>query len=376
MNDRTLAKTLTWVAVATIAVLSAQMARPVVSEAVADDITPGAVYTMTNDPINNEILAYRRASNGTLWYLAAYSTDGRGSGGAVDPLQSQDSLLLSDEHRFLFAANAASGTITAFQVYPGGRLKLASVTPSGGAFPVSLTEHGDLLFVLNASGGGNITGFHIGRYGGLTRIPGATRPLSSANPGASTIAFSPDGQTIVASERGTNNLDTFSIEPDGTAFGPVLTTSNSPTPFSLTFTSGGYLLVTEPPTGSVSSYSVAATDSLSVITGSVSTGYKAACWIVATRDGAHAFVADAGSGEISELAIDGWGNTTVTGAAATATGAAPLDLALSGGDHYLYALTAGAGTITEYSNASGLLTEIGTIGATPAASGQNGIAAF
>jgi 6-phosphogluconolactonase len=377
MRHTTIARALWSVLIAPIAVLGAQAVQPLPALA-ADNVTghTGAVYTMTNDPSDNEVLAFQRGSDGSLRYLASYATGGRGSGGSIDPLQSQSSIVLGASHHFLFAVNSGSGTISTFQVAGSGRLSLIGVTVCGGAFPVSIALHGNLLFVLNSSGGGNITGFLIGDSRGLSQIPGSTRALSGANVGGSTLAFSPDGQFLIASERNTGNLDTFEVEPDGTAFGPVFSTSNSPGPFATAFTSRGILLVTEAPTATVSSYAVASDGGLNLITGSVSTAYKATCWIVPTSDGAYAFAADAGSGEISELSIDWSGDLTVTGAAATAPGATPLDLALSSGDHYLYALTAGAGTITEYSVSSGALTSLGTIAAVPAASGQNGLAAF
>src|ERR1700751_765973 len=47
----------------------------------------GAVYTMTNDASNNRILVYCRNSNGALSFPGSVSTQGRGSGGTIDPLE-------------------------------------------------------------------------------------------------------------------------------------------------------------------------------------------------------------------------------------------------------------------------------------------------
>jgi len=81
---------------------------------------------------------------------------------AVDPLHSQGSLRLSADHRLLFAVNAGSGTISSFAV-DGTRLTLVSMEPSGGSEPSALAQLGDLLYVLNSGGNGNVTGFHVGR---------------------------------------------------------------------------------------------------------------------------------------------------------------------------------------------------------------------
>lgn len=50
--------------------------------------------------------------------------------------------------------------------------------PVTGSRPISLDVHGDLLYVLNAGGDGNISGFAIGPQGTLTALPGSSRPLS------------------------------------------------------------------------------------------------------------------------------------------------------------------------------------------------------
>jgi 6-phosphogluconolactonase (cycloisomerase 2 family) len=71
------------------------------------------------------------------------------------------------------------------------------------------------------------------------------------------------------------------------------------------------------------------------------------------------------------------GALTLLGATATDMGATPLDLAISADGKFLYALTAGEGTISVFSIASdGSLTFLGTQKSIPAKSGQNGIAAL
>jgi 6-phosphogluconolactonase len=54
----------------------------------------GAVFVMTNDAESNEVIAYERYADGTLHQPQSYKTDGRGSGGKVDPLGSQGALTL------------------------------------------------------------------------------------------------------------------------------------------------------------------------------------------------------------------------------------------------------------------------------------------
>src|SRR5580692_3430472 len=71
-----------------------------------------AVFVMTNNADANQVVAFQRDPNGTLENPHGYATDGRGSGGTVDPLASQGSLTLSMDGAWLFAANAGSGGVS------------------------------------------------------------------------------------------------------------------------------------------------------------------------------------------------------------------------------------------------------------------------
>jgi hypothetical protein len=91
-----------------------------------------AVFVMTNAAHHNEILSFERQSNGSLKEYGTFRTGGRGSGGTTDPLGSQGSLTLSDDHSLLFAINAGSGEISSFLV-DGPKLILVDVKPVGAA---------------------------------------------------------------------------------------------------------------------------------------------------------------------------------------------------------------------------------------------------
>jgi hypothetical protein len=70
---------------------------------------------MTNAADRNEVISFRRAADGSLQEGHRFATGGRGSGGNNDPLESQGSLTLSQDHTLLFAVNAGSGEISVFQ---------------------------------------------------------------------------------------------------------------------------------------------------------------------------------------------------------------------------------------------------------------------
>ena len=165
----------------TVLVLGA-MAATAVLPAVAAPASEGfasehAVFVMTNNADTNEVIAYERNQNGTLHSPHHYSTGGRGSGGTVDPLSSQGSLTLSDDHEFLFAANAGSGTVSVFRVF-GPHLVLTDRVPSGGSEPNAVAQHGKLVYVLNTAGSSSVVGFQL-HEGRLTRIPDSLRFLSA-----------------------------------------------------------------------------------------------------------------------------------------------------------------------------------------------------
>lgn len=348
--------------------------------AIAD--ASGGVYTANNSTETNEVIAYRRADDGTLTYIATYETGGRGSGGAVDPLQSQNSILLSPDHHWLFVANSGTSDITVFEVNPDASLHLIGRTPSRGGFPVSLALYNNLLYVLNSGGAGDVSGFRVLANGSLQPIANSTQLLSAASAGGSSIDFSPDGTVLAAAERLTNKIDIFPIGSSGAAGAPVFNKSNGAVPFALTFTPQGALVVAEAGGGrdggsAVSSYTVGAGDMLTLVSGSVPTGFDAGCWLVATANGELAFDANAASSEISVETIGDDGSIATVGSASAGTGAVPLDLALSGNDRYLYALTTGTGTITGFEiGLGGTLTSIGSVPSLPATSGQNGLAAY
>jgi hypothetical protein len=100
----------------------------------------GAVYSMTNSPINNEVLIYARDGSGFLHPAGAVATGGTGTGTG---LGSQGALTMSDDQRWLFAVNAGSNSLSVFRVDAHGSLTPAQVIPSGARCrPASLIATG------------------------------------------------------------------------------------------------------------------------------------------------------------------------------------------------------------------------------------------
>src|SRR5579863_3309724 len=139
---------------------------------------PGAVFVQTNAADHNKVIAFERASNGTLSNVGEFDTDGRGSGGVNDPLESQGSVTLSHDHSLLFAVNAGSGNISVFAVHHA-LLTLLDKVPSGGSQPVAVAQHNNLVYVLNSGGAGSVVAFHLGFDGHLSQIEDSTKFLTA-----------------------------------------------------------------------------------------------------------------------------------------------------------------------------------------------------
>lgn len=339
---------------------------------------PGAVYTMSNAPDRNEVLMFDRLADGRLVRAGAVLTGGTGTGAG---LGNQGGLVLSGNEKWLLAVNAGSNSISVMEVRRRG-LRLVEVQPSGGIRPVSVTEHRGIVYVLNA-GSDSITGFTLGRDGRLRPLDGSDRPLSGAGTDPAQIAFTPDGDVLMVTEKATNKIVTFEIGRHGLPGDARVQDSNGPTPFGFAFGKRDQLFVAEAFGGAenasaASSYDVDRRGLLSTISASVGTNQTANCWVVVTPSGRFAYVTNTGSGSISGYAIDFDGTIELLDAggrtAVTGDGSAPIDLALTDNGRFLYSLNSGANTIGAFRvQSDGSLTRLPFAGGLP--SGANGLAA-
>lgn len=340
----------------------------------------GAVYTMSNATNGNTVLVFHRAADGGLTPAASVPTGGLGHGSG---LGNQNAVRLSDDRRWLFVVNPGSNDVSVFAVRHGG-LKLVDRTASGGTQPVSVSFDHGLLYVLNAGGTGNISGFTLARNGKLSPLADSTLPLSGAATAPAQIEFNPDGNVLVVTEKATNNIDTYTVDSDGRAHGPVVYPSVGATPFGFAFDQRGRLYVTQAAggatdSGSVSSYQFSESGALDVISSSVTTTETAACWLVVTNNGRFAYVTNAGSASISAYRILPDGSVALRDADGragdTGAGSAPLDAALTRDSQYLYALSPKNGTLSAFRvQGNGAL--IALPGPSGLPSSANGLAAF
>jgi 6-phosphogluconolactonase len=336
---------------------------------------PAAVYTMSNDPGGNAVIVYSRRADGTIVQTQSVPTGGTGI--ASEPpfgfpiVDSSGSINLTPDGRLLFVVNAGDNTVSSFQITPSGP-KLVSHVSSGGTLPISLTSHGNELYVVNEESS-NIAGWWFSRTGQLTAIPGSVQSLSTAYPTtvAAQVGFSPDGNQLVVTERGlpapNGVIDTFPVDWRGVAGPAVHHLAPTPNPFGFAFAGQDNLLVsdagfvetpsgTDPNpadpaqfTGSTDSFSLHPWGALT-FKGSYPSGGRAACWVAVSKDGRYAFVTNTlggpagspagittGNDAVSTYAISPHGRLTLLGETNSGPGF-PGEEAISSDGRYLYVL--------------------------------------
>jgi 6-phosphogluconolactonase len=284
-------------------------------------------FTSTNNAAGNEVLVIGASPDRTLALLVRYQTLGLGSGAG---LGSQGAVTLSSDGRYLFVVNAGSNTVSTFSVQAGS-LNLVSVQDSGGLHPISITESDGLVYVLNDGGAGNVAGFRNQR-GHLRPIAGAVQPLSAAGgTGPAQIGIVEDADLLVVTEKNTNRLVTYALGSNGRAGAPRTTASAGTTPFGFAVNRRGRLLVSEAGISSLSSYRFNEdANTPVVVSAAVPNGQAAACWAAVSPNGRSAYTGNAGTGTISQYAIDRRGAATlVAGAAASTQGGGAGDLAMA-----------------------------------------------
>src|SRR5262249_39127389 len=304
-------------------------------------------------------------------------------------------------------------------------------------------KRGDLLYVLNAGGPEvpichltpgtantpNVTGFVVDRAGHMNPIdstqpidPGpATGPAGgvsctaaaaagfSALTGApaadfqcglnppsfprspAQVRFTPSGNQLVVTVKGTNAIYVFPVDKDGTADAPTITQAPGPALpsfFGFAFDKKGRLLVTElfgtatsipkGGAGALSSFMITNNGHLNPISSDVADGGTAACWIAVDPTGRFAFVANNLSASISSYTVGNNGVVTLLNGLA-AGGSGPNDLAVAprGRPSLLYVVDAGTGTVGAcHIEGSGSLAPITGGGGLPANRSAQGLAAF
>jgi 6-phosphogluconolactonase len=328
----------------------------------------GAVYTSTNGTAGNAVIAYARNNQGQLTRIGSFDTRGLGFGTGTDPLGSQFSVTLDEDHAHLYVVNAGSNDITVFDVDRGGSLSWRQRIGSSGTTPVSMVVRDERLYVLN-QGSNSVASFRVHDDGSLSA--GSRQDLPAGAGGASTVRV--DHRVLIVTERTTNRLDLFPLDEDGRIGRPDEAVSNGATPFGFDVGHRGLVLVAEAGPNAVSTYRIRS-ERVRLDDGSVATDGAATCWLRLSPDERFAFTANAGSASITAFAVDENGTIAQESIGTLAPGSAPLDLDVTADNRFVYAVEAGTQGIGGFAiGADGHLTALA--GAT-GVGGFEGLAAF
>ncbi len=349
----------------------------------------GRVYVLSNQLTGNTVVVLGRSEDGILTRLQEVSTGGLGSGPGPRPpafgtgpgpdaLNSADAITLTENGRFLLAANAGSNELSVLEVTRNG-LELVDKVSSGGQFPVSVTSRGDLVYVLNQRGTPNITGFSIDHRGRLHAISNSTQVVGDPGSAPGEVKLTPDGDLLIVAETLANFVDVFKIDEDGRTKDRVRFSSNNRTPLAVAFGHHHVLALTEgdmlgpqqgiPHGSSLSTYRITEDGTLEPISKAVPNGQTATCWTRFSRDGRYVFTGNTGSGTISAFTVSPEGELSLLAAVAADTGgpaSVPLDLDITRDGKYLYGISSLIGTVKGWRiEDNGTLTPIDSVDGFP-----------
>ena len=329
----------------------------------------GHVYVDDNTTGVNTVAGFNQHADGTLTPLpgSPFAVGGAGTGSGIG---SQDSLRLSDDGRYLLAADAGSSQISVLRIRRDGGLAPVEDSPvaSGGVEPVSIAVHGPLVYVANTgTGGANYTGFVLNLGGHLSPLPGSTVPVPDGS-GLGDVLFNGDGTRLIGIRVTTSLIDSFTVE-DGrlTAASGSPFTAQAAGPFGSEFrpTAPSQLFVSNAHAGagngSVSAFTDSALGALSSIGSSpYPDNQTAPCWVTISSDGQYLFTSNTASGSISRYVIAGDGTLSLLGSTPLngAATAHPTELRLDPSGRYLYDVEAGANAVSMLSVDGGTLTEL------------------
>jgi 6-phosphogluconolactonase (cycloisomerase 2 family) len=346
----------------------------------------GHVYVNDNTAGTNTIGAFDRHADGTLTPEPG-SPFAAGGAGTGTGLASQGALQISQDGRFLIAADAGSNQISVLRILRDGSLRLVrgGVVASGGVLPVSIAIHDDLVYVANAgTGGSNYTGFRLRHDGRLDPVPGSTVALpDGSQPGD--VLFNGTGTKLAGTRIGTSLIDSFTVGSGGR----LRPAPGSPFPAQGLGPFGSEFRPTNPDqlfvsnahnagagSGTVSAFTAAADGALTPIGASPFPDLQTApCWVEITRDGRYLFTVNTASGSISRYRIAPDGVLTLLGSTPVRTaGAGAVDARLSPDGRTLYLDEAKAGAVGEFAVHGGDLTELpGSPATLPAGAAPAGI---
>ncbi len=379
-----------WLCLVLPGLLAAAVVAPASASASPGHESPvvGHVYLDDNTAGENTVAGFDRRADGSLTAEpgSPFAAGGAGTGSG---LASEGAIQIAPDGRFVIAVDAGSDQISVLSIEPNGALSLVrdGVVSSGGALPVSITVHDDLVYVANAGAGAtNYNGFRLSPDGRLRPIRGATVTLpAGSQPGD--VLFNADGTRLVGTRVGTSEIDSFTVD----SHGRITAAPGSPFPAQGLGPFGSEFRPTEPDqlfvsnahnvgagTGTVSAFRDGAGGTLTPIgTSPFEDLQTAPCWVEISPDGRFLFAVNTASGTISRYAIARGGTLTLLGSTPVSGdgGVGAVDARLSPTGRWLYVDESAAGAVGAFIVNDGNLTELsGSPTALPVGAAAAGIA--
>lgn len=350
--------------------------------------TNGAVFALTN-AVNNAVVAFNRNADGTLTKTGEYPTGGHGQGVDFD---SQGGLQLSADHKFLYAVNPASDEVTVYEVNGSSLKKIQCIYAGDQPLSITLSNNGFAYAMDGSVASTGIFGFKVDQKTGiLSPITNSTIATSTPIGVPGTVTFSPDGRTLILTNKVGSTIDQYSVGANGDAVLETTYASTGLRPFGAIFGKSNTLYVVEsglPAFGNagLSTYYLDKVDTnplLKPVTKSEKNQQTDGCWVIVTPDEKFAFTASFITNAISSYKVAANGTATLIKevAASPGEGTEPVDLALSADGQYLYNLQRGGGAISGWQiQADGSLKTLSnSFGAgqgIPVGDGASGLAAY
>ncbi|EHK46992.1 hypothetical protein TRIATDRAFT_46394 [Trichoderma atroviride IMI 206040] len=350
--------------------------------------TNGAVFALTN-AVNNAVIAFNRNADGTLTKTGEYPTGGHGQGVDFD---SQGGLQLSADHKFLYAVNPASDEVTVYAVNGSSLKKIQSIYAGDQPLSITLSNNGFAYAMDGSVASTGIFGFKVNQKTGiLSPITNSTIATSTPIGVPGTVTFSPDGRTLIVTNKVGSTIDQYAVAANGDAVLETTYASTGLRPFGAIFGKSNTLYVVEsglPAFGNagLSTYHLNKADTnplLKPVTKSEKNQQTDGCWVIVTPDEKFAFTASFITNAISSYKVAANGTATLIKevAASPGEGTEPVDLALSADGQYLYNLQRGGGAISGWKiQADGSLKTLSnSFGAgqgIPVGDGASGLAAY
>lgn len=313
------------------------------------------VYTLTNDAQQNAVAVFARAADGSLSPVpgSPFLTGGKGlTGGDIDE---QGAIRIVGD--LVLAVNPGSDSIAVLRKGEHGKLMpvAGSPFPANGNTPLSLTVHGDLVYVANQAAKftkptlkPNLAGFRLGRDGKLMPIEKCVVEFV-ADQGPAQVEFSPDGQTLVATAgfqgETTSAIHSYKVMPDGMLKAgpgsPAMPKGASGTVGFSWCPKSDRVLVSNFRGSAVIAFDIdCKTGGIQQCGEPVGDGEMAACWTAIAPDGKTLYVANYVSNSISAYDLLGDGKLKLLGTTKRRGGNAPdtKDVEVSKCGKYLYAV--------------------------------------